>query len=65
MVRVVAKCVRVPGDAAQRTPCRELGQHTMGPLPMDHADPGCMRADYDNWPQDEFHGDGLAKVAAA
>ena len=46
-------------------PCmtdRRFGQHTVGPLPMDHIDPRAMRADYDAWPQDEFHNDGVTKV---
>ena len=41
---------------------KKIGQHYIGPLPMDAADPRLLWADYDSWPQDEFHMDGLTKV---
>ena len=46
-------------------PCmtdRQFGQHSVAPLPMDHIDPRAMHADYDAWPQDDFHNDGVTKM---
>jgi len=54
--------VHKSGGFCHSAPHRPYGQYTLGPLPMDHVDPARMRADYDCWPQDEFHGDGLSKV---
>ena len=40
---------------------REWGQHTLSALPMDLVDPDIIRADYDHWPQDEFHNDSCTR----
>ena len=43
--------------------CKKYGLFNVGVLPMDLVDPRLMKADYDCWPQDDFHNDSCTKGA--